>query len=45
MARILIVDDEKNVRATISRALSLEGHETVEAAERSLIAVRGLGLV
>ena len=32
-ARILIVDDEKNVRATVARALALEGHETVEVGD------------
>ena len=31
MARILIVDDEKNVRATVSRALELEGHDATGA--------------
>jgi DNA-binding NtrC family response regulator len=33
MARILIVDDEKNVRATLQRALELEGHETGQAGD------------
>jgi DNA-binding NtrC family response regulator len=33
VARILIIDDEKNVRATLARALALEGHETAEAAD------------
>jgi DNA-binding NtrC family response regulator len=33
MARILIVDDEPNLRASLGRALSLEGHETSEAAD------------
>jgi DNA-binding NtrC family response regulator len=31
MARILVVDDEPNLRATLGRALSLAGHETGEA--------------
>ena len=31
MATILIVDDEKNIRATIARGLRLEGFRTVEA--------------
>ncbi len=31
MARILVVDDEPHLRATLGRALSLEGHETGEA--------------
>ncbi|MFQ5718211.1 MAG: sigma-54-dependent transcriptional regulator [Acidobacteriota bacterium] len=33
MARVLVVDDEKNIRATVCRALELEGHETAQAAD------------
>ena len=32
MATILIVDDEKNIRATLGRGLRLEGYATLEAA-------------
>ena len=32
MATILIVDDEKNIRATLGRGLRLEGYTTLEAA-------------
>ncbi len=31
MARVLIIDDEQNILVTLSRALSLEGYETVVA--------------
>ncbi len=45
MARILIVDDEKNVRATLARALALEGHETAGAGdgEEALVRLDGGG--
>jgi len=33
MATILIVDDEKNIRATLGRGLRLEGYDTLEAAD------------
>ncbi len=33
MSRILIADDEKNIRATLARALHLEGYATLEAAD------------
>jgi CheY-like chemotaxis protein len=31
MPTVLIVDDERNIRATIARGLRLEGFRTVEA--------------
>ena len=42
---ILIVDDEKNIRATIARGLRLEGFRTEEAAngEEALTYLRGGG--
>lgn len=33
MARILITEDEDSLRAFVARALRLDGHETVEAAD------------
>jgi DNA-binding response OmpR family regulator len=36
MARILIIDDEAGVRATLSLALQASGHETLEAANGRL---------
>ncbi|SRR6266704_791367 len=33
MPTILIVDDEKNIRATLARSLRLEGYATIEAAD------------
>ena len=33
MPVVLIVDDEKNIRATLARALALEGYDTEEAAD------------
>ena len=33
MATILIVDDEKNIRATLGRGLRLEGYATLEAGD------------
>ena len=33
MPTILIADDEKNIRATLARALTLEGHAVHEAAD------------
>ncbi len=34
MARILVVDDDRSVRAAITKILSKNGHEVVEAAGR-----------
>ncbi len=36
MPTILIADDEKNIRATLARALQLEGHATLEAENGAL---------
>jgi two-component system, cell cycle response regulator CpdR len=33
MARILITEDEDSLRAFVARALRMDGHETVEAAD------------
>ena len=33
MARILITEDEDSLRAFVARALKMDGHETVEAAD------------
>src|SRR5690349_3470234 len=33
MPTVLIVDDEKNIRATLARGLRLEGYRTAEAAD------------
>ncbi len=33
MARILITEDEDSLRSFVARALKLDGHETVEAAD------------
>ena len=33
MARILVVDDDRSVRAAITKILSKNGHEVVEAAD------------
>ncbi len=33
MARILVIDDEENVRAAIRKMLQMAGHEIVEAAD------------
>lgn len=43
MARILITEDEDSLRAFVARALRLDGHETVEAADgaEGLEALRG----
>jgi len=38
MARILVADDDDNVRAFVARALALGGHEVVEAADGGLAA-------
>ncbi len=45
MARILIVDDEPQLRGSLARALSLEGHETGDAADgrQGLAALDGGG--
>ena len=41
MPTLLIADDEKNIRATLSRALRLEGYQTVEA-ENGAVALKVL---
>ena len=35
MARILITEDEESLRAFVARALRMDGHDTVEAADGS----------
>lgn len=38
MARILVAEDDDNVRAFVSRALALKGHDVVEAEDGGLAA-------
>lgn len=47
MARILLIEDEREIRANLRRFLALEGHEVVEAGsgEAGLAAARDVDLV
>ncbi len=42
MARILLAEDDESVRAFVTRALQLQGHEVVQAADGAL-ALEALG--
>ena len=35
MARILVIEDEREIRANVRRYLTLEGHEVIEASDGS----------
>lgn len=47
MARILLIEDEREIRANLRRFLALEGHEVLEAGsgEAGLALARGADLV
>src|ERR1041384_1648332 len=49
MARILVIDDQVSIRRVVRRALTLDGHEILEASEGeagvALLASRGADLV
>jgi DNA-binding NtrC family response regulator len=49
MARILVIDDQESIRRVVRRALTLDGHEILEASEGeagvALLASRGADLV